>query len=54
MLIFEDLHWIDDESEALVNLLAGSIGTVQILLLVNYRPEYSDQWRSKTYYTHSD
>ena len=33
------------------NLLADSIGTAQILLLVNYRPEYSHQWGSKTYYT---
>src|SRR4029077_18074679 len=33
------------------NLLADSIGTAKILLLVNYRPEYSHQWNSKTYYT---
>jgi class 3 adenylate cyclase/tetratricopeptide (TPR) repeat protein len=51
MLIFEDLHWIDGESEALLNLLADSIGTAKILLLVNYRPEYSHGWGSKTYYT---
>ena len=51
MIIFEDLHWIDDETQALLNLLADSIGTAKILLLVNYRPEYSHQWGSKTYYT---
>ncbi len=51
MVIFEDLHWIDDETQALLNLLADSIGTARILLLVNYRPEYSHQWNSKTYYT---
>jgi class 3 adenylate cyclase/tetratricopeptide (TPR) repeat protein/ribosomal protein L40E len=51
MVIFEDLHWIDDETQALLNLLADSIGTAKILLLVNYRPEYSHQWNSKTYYT---
>jgi len=51
MVIFEDLHWIDDETQALLNLLADSIGTAKILLLVNYRPEYSHQWGSKTYYT---
>ena len=27
MLVFEDLHRIDDESQALLNLLADSIGT---------------------------
>ncbi len=51
MLIFEDLHWVDDETQALLSLLADSIGTAQILLLVNYRPEYTHQWGSKTYYT---
>jgi len=51
MLIFEDLHWIDEETQALLNLLADSIATAKILLLVNYRPEYSHRWGSKTYYT---
>src|SRR5262249_20913286 len=51
MLIFEDLHWIDDESQAFLNLLAEGIGTARILLLVNYRPEYRHEWANKTYYT---
>ncbi len=51
IVIFEDLHWVDDESQAFLNLLADSIGTARILMLVNYRPEYSHQWNSKTYYT---
>ena len=51
IIIFEDLHWIDDETQALLNLLADSIANAKILLLVNYRPEYSHQWNSKTYYT---
>jgi predicted ATPase len=40
MVIFEDLHWIDTQTRALLNLLADSIATAQVLLLVNYRPEY--------------
>jgi predicted ATPase len=48
---FEDLHWIDEQTQELLNLLADSIGTAKILLLVNYRPEYSHQWNSKSYYT---
>jgi len=51
MVIFEDLHWVDEESEALLNLLADSIAAAKILLLVNYRPEHLDQWNSKTLYT---
>jgi tetratricopeptide (TPR) repeat protein len=51
MVIFEDLHWIDEATQDLLNLLADSIGTARILLLVNYRPEYSHHWNSKSYYT---
>jgi len=51
MVIFEDLHWIDDHTQRFLNVLADSIGTTQLLLMVNYRPEYSHQWNSKTYYT---
>jgi predicted ATPase len=51
IVVFEDLHWIDEQTQELLNLLADSIGTAKILLLVNYRPEYSHKWNSKTYYT---
>ena len=51
IVIFEDLHWIDAETQAFLNLLADSIGTARILLLVNYRPEYRHEWGHKTYYT---
>jgi predicted ATPase len=48
---FEDLHWIDSETQALLNLLVDGIATARIVLLVNYRPEYHHQWGSKTYYS---
>jgi class 3 adenylate cyclase/tetratricopeptide (TPR) repeat protein len=51
IVMFEDLHWIDEQTQEFLNLLADSIATARILLLVNYRPEYSHQWNSKTYYT---
>jgi class 3 adenylate cyclase/predicted ATPase len=51
VVIFEDLHWIDGQTQALLDLIADSIPASQILLLVNYRPEYSDQWDNKTYYS---
>jgi class 3 adenylate cyclase/predicted ATPase len=51
MVIFEDLHWIDEATQEFLNLLADSLGTAKILLLLNYRPEYSHKWNSKTYYT---
>ena len=51
IVIFEDLHWLDDGSRALLNLLADSIGTTRVLMLVNYRPEFTHNWGNKTYYT---
>ena len=51
MVIFEDLHSIDDETHAFLNLMAEGIANAPVLLLVNYRPEYSHPWGSKTYYT---
>ena len=51
LLVFEDLHWIDTETQALLETLVESLPTAHVLLLVNYRPEYQHGWGSKTYYT---
>jgi class 3 adenylate cyclase len=50
LLVFEDLHWIDSESQALLDSLVESLPSARILLLVNYRPEYQHAWGSRTYY----
>jgi predicted ATPase/class 3 adenylate cyclase len=51
MLVLEDLHWIDSETQALLDTLVESLPTARFLLLVNYRPEYQHGWGNKTYYT---
>src|SRR5215831_12328249 len=51
LLVFEDLHWIDTETQALLDSLVESLPTARLLLLVNYRPEYQHGWGSKTFYT---
>ena len=51
VLVFEDLHWIDSETQALLDSLVESLPTARLLLLANYRPEYQHGWGSKTYYT---
>jgi predicted ATPase len=51
LLVFEDLHWIDAETQALLHNLIESLPSTRLLLLVNYRPEYQHGWGSKTYYT---
>jgi class 3 adenylate cyclase/tetratricopeptide (TPR) repeat protein len=51
LLVFEDLHWIDTETQALLDRMVESLPTSHVLLLVNYRPEYQHGWGSKTSYT---
>jgi len=50
VVIFEDLHWIDGETQAVLEGLVESLPTARVLLLANYRPEYQHAWGSKTYY----
>jgi class 3 adenylate cyclase len=50
VVIFEDLHWIDGETQTLLDSLVDSMPAARLLLLVNYRPEYRHGWGSRTYY----
>jgi class 3 adenylate cyclase/tetratricopeptide (TPR) repeat protein len=50
VLVFEDLHWIDSETQALLDGLIESVPTARIFLLMSYRPEYTHAWGSKTYF----
>ena len=51
LVVFHDLHWIDSETQDLLDILIESLPAARLLLLVNYRPEYQHGWASKTYYT---
>ena len=50
ILVFEDLHWIDSETQDFLDGLVERIPAARLLLLFNYRPEYRHPWGSKTYY----
>jgi class 3 adenylate cyclase/tetratricopeptide (TPR) repeat protein len=51
LVVFEDLHWIDGETQALLDSLVETLGSARLLLLENYRPEYEHRWGSKTMYS---
>ncbi len=51
LLVFEDLHWIDSETQGFLDMFSETVASTKILLLVNYRPEYCHEWGSKGYYT---
>ena len=51
-LVFEDLQWIDSETEAFLDRLVESLPRARIFLLVNFRPSYDHDWAGKSYYSH--
>jgi DNA-binding NtrC family response regulator/tetratricopeptide (TPR) repeat protein len=51
LLVMEDLHWVDSETQALLDRLVERLPTARLCLLVDYRPEYQHRWGSKTSYT---
>ena len=50
MAVFEDLHWNDSLTLGLLNDLVAGVQEARLLLVVNYRPEYRDEWRSRPNY----
>ncbi len=49
VLVFEDLHWIDKTSEEFLDYFIGWLANTPILLIILYRPEYTNRWTSKSY-----
>src|SRR5438046_1813288 len=50
VVVFEDLHWIDSATQAVLDTLVESLPSYRVLLLVSYRLEYQHSWGSKSYY----
>ena len=44
------MHWIDAQTQALLDLMADGVANVRLLLLVNYRPEYRHEWGNTSNY----
>lgn len=51
IIAVEDLHWIDKTSEEFLKYFIDWLANTQILLILLYRPEYTHQWGSKSFYT---
>jgi class 3 adenylate cyclase/tetratricopeptide (TPR) repeat protein len=48
--VVEDLHWNDALTLGLLNELVVAAQTARLLLVVNYRPEYRDEWGNQPNY----
>jgi tetratricopeptide (TPR) repeat protein len=51
LLVVEDLHWIDTETQAFLDRLVASLPAARLLVLVSYRPEYGHAWGNRSSYT---
>jgi len=51
IVVVEDLHWIDRETQALLDALVDSLPTSRLLLILNYRPEYGHRWGTRSFYS---
>ncbi|HUG38281.1 MAG TPA: hypothetical protein VML54_15090, partial [Candidatus Limnocylindrales bacterium] len=50
VVIFENLHWIDPESQACLDHLVEGLARARILLLASHRPEYTAPWGGTSHY----
>ena len=48
--LLEDLHWFDPGSEAFLEQWVDAIAGSSALLVVNFRPEYTAEFASRSYY----
>jgi class 3 adenylate cyclase/tetratricopeptide (TPR) repeat protein len=51
VLFVEDLHWIDQTSEAYLASLVERLAVVPVMLLATYRPGYRPPWMDRSYAT---
>ena len=47
LLVFENLHWADSETQAFLDDLVTSVPTARILLLLSYRPDFRSDWSGR-------
>jgi class 3 adenylate cyclase/predicted ATPase len=50
VVVLEDLHWFDEASEVVLEVLVETVASARTLLVVNFRPEYRAAWMQKSYY----
>jgi adenylate cyclase len=50
VLVAEDLHWFDPQSEGFLERLIESVPGSRTLVVANFRPEFSAPWMRHSYY----
>jgi class 3 adenylate cyclase/predicted ATPase len=50
VILLEDLHWFDDASQVVLEVVVETAASTRTLIVVNFRPEYHAGWMQKSYY----
>jgi class 3 adenylate cyclase/tetratricopeptide (TPR) repeat protein len=50
VLVFEDLHWLDPQTETVIEWIIDAAASTRTLFLVNFRPEFRADWMTRTHY----
>jgi class 3 adenylate cyclase len=50
VLLIDDAHWIDAESDAVLAQLVEAVAWTRTLLLLNFRPDYAAAWMGAAHY----
>lgn len=51
IVVVEDLHWIDEQSESAVKALVDVVASIPVLFVLTYRPNYAHSLGERTYYS---
>jgi predicted ATPase len=51
LAIFEDVHWVDPSSRALLDLMVARVRTLPVLLVITFRPEFQPPWHDQSHVT---
>jgi hypothetical protein len=51
LLIFEDVHWADPTSIELLGLMVNRAQSMQVLVVITFRPEFSPPWMGLSHVT---
>lgn len=50
VIVIEDLHWLDQASQSVLDRLVASLTGMRILILATHRPEFTHNWNAKSYF----
>src|SRR5215831_13364670 len=51
VLVFEDTHWLDAETQTVLDILVDRVPAARVLVLLTYRAEYQHAWSHKSFFT---